>query len=566
VKKTIFRIAGALAALAAPLAISTAAHAATLTWTGGGTPVSTEYMMADAANWGGGVVVSGDILNIPMSVSADKRILNNNLPPGTTLAGINFSGTNADCTTNGLTINGTSLIVLTGNITDTVTGDCVVKINNSIQLNAPISISNTGDSHIAIGKNDGSDTLVMATNDLTINGGVNGMFINSQKTGTSSISISGSIILSNNSPAYDGAITLASGANVTAKVPGVLGTTVGGTTVSSGSTLTLCSPTSGSSTVIYPEPLTVGGEGFVYQDGSKGGALQLTAFCGFGVGGTYTPANTEFTGNIVLTSNTVVNAADNMKISGPISGAYTITTIAGSTGTLTMASSANTSLTPNGTQAVQQTTTTITDSLPNLDIAVGQTEIVILNGVRKDVDVVGTLKGTGTVGALRVMPGGHLAPGQSPGCINSGNLTLSGIYDVELGGLTVCTQYDQTKVTGTVDLNGSTLNVIRYNNMVPRLNNTFTIIDNDGADAVTGTFTGLAQGATTTVDGITYTVSYTGGTGNDVVLTVTGVSASLGAPNTGFLALKASVILPMLAVVAGAGVVTMQYATAKRKK
>jgi uncharacterized repeat protein (TIGR01451 family) len=48
---------------------------------------------------------------------------------------------------------------------------------------------------------------------------------------------------------------------------------------------------------------------------------------------------------------------------------------------------------------------------------------------------------------------------------------------------------------------------------------TFVLIANDGGDAITGTFAGLAEGATTTISGQTFSVSYIGGTGNDVVLT-----------------------------------------------
>ena len=45
---------------------------------------------------------------------------------------------------------------------------------------------------------------------------------------------------------------------------------------------------------------------------------------------------------------------------------------------------------------------------------------------------------------------------------------------------------------------------------------------NDGSDAVSGTFAGLAQGATTDIGGNAFTISYVGGDGNDVVLTDAG--------------------------------------------
>jgi hypothetical protein len=47
-----------------------------------------------------------------------------------------------------------------------------------------------------------------------------------------------------------------------------------------------------------------------------------------------------------------------------------------------------------------------------------------------------------------------------------------------------------------------------------------TLIDNDGTDAVSGTFAGLPQNAVVTAGGARYRISYTGGTGNDVTLTV----------------------------------------------
>ena len=56
---------------------------------------------------------------------------------------------------------------------------------------------------------------------------------------------------------------------------------------------------------------------------------------------------------------------------------------------------------------------------------------------------------------------------------------------------------------------------------------TFTLINNDGADAVVGTFAGLAEGAPLVVDGDNFTISYTGGDGNDVVLTGVAPSGSI---------------------------------------
>ena len=60
-----------------------------------------------------------------------------------------------------------------------------------------------------------------------------------------------------------------------------------------------------------------------------------------------------------------------------------------------------------------------------------------------------------------------------------------------------------------------------------------TIIDNTGPSLVSGTFAGLAQGATVTSasnSGTTFTISYIGGTGNDVTLTGVTVASDVTAP------------------------------------
>lgn len=145
------------------------------------------------------------------------------------------------------------------------------------------------------------------------------------------------------------------------------------------------------------------------------------------------------------------------------------------------------------------------------------------------------VKGTGNISFINQL-GGILAPGLSPGTLNSGNYNTSGgEFEAEIGG-TNPGEYDQLNVTGTVVLGTETiLKTVHWNGYKPALNNQFIIINNDASDAVTGNFKDLPQGSTFAVDGYTYTVSYTGGDGNDVVLTATGVPADQVAatPNTG---------------------------------
>jgi hypothetical protein len=98
-----------------------------------------------------------------------------------------------------------------------------------------------------------------------------------------------------------------------------------------------------------------------------------------------------------------------------------------------------------------------------------------------------------------------------------------GVLAVRLNGTTLGSQYDQLSVLGTVNVTGAALSVtLGY---APALSDTFVIVSNDVGDAVTGTFAGLAEGATFVSGGRTFQISYAGGVGgNDITLTVTALT------------------------------------------
>ena len=75
---------------------------------------------------------------------------------------------------------------------------------------------------------------------------------------------------------------------------------------------------------------------------------------------------------------------------------------------------------------------------------------------------------------------------------------------------------DLVLVNGTVSLNNATLSVITGNFIT--VGTTYTIIQNDGTDVVSSTFLNLPEGASYTSGNTIFTVSYKGGTGNDVTL------------------------------------------------
>ncbi len=130
-----------------------------------------------------------------------------------------------------------------------------------------------------------------------------------------------------------------------------------------------------------------------------------------------------------------------------------------------------------------------------------------------------TLKGNGSVGPLTVDAGGTVAPGHSPGCLSTSNLSTSGSYTTDVAGTIACTGYDQIKTTGTVNLKG-TLAVSVASGFIPKVDQSFEIINILCTSPLSGTFTGLPEGGFVTASGTRFRITYKGGTGNDVVLTV----------------------------------------------
>jgi fibronectin-binding autotransporter adhesin len=205
-------------------------------------------------------------------------------------------------------------------------------------------------------------------------------------------------------------------------------------------------------------------------------------------------------------------------------------------------SQTNNSQTVNGKYSAAILMQTLSDNQPTTTVFLGGPVIITIDGARSDTTVESgaTLNGSGIVANLLANQGSIVAPGHSPGCLTTSNFTLNGTYQAQIGGTDPCTGYDQLKVIGTVDLgtspNNGTLETSLYGGFVPKVGQSYIIINNDAADAVTGTFTGLAEGALFTKDGVTYKITYKGGDGNDVVLTVTSVDATKlpKTPNTGF--------------------------------
>jgi autotransporter-associated beta strand protein len=202
-------------------------------------------------------------------------------------------------------------------------------------------------------------------------------------------------------------------------------------------------------------------------------------------------------GTIALGGNPLtVGTNKSTTFGGSITGTRAGLTKVGA-GTLTLTGK---STTPGGTWQVRQ-------GGVQLDGGSVQADVAVSAGA--------TLSGAGAVDG-RVSNAGNLAPG--PGA----SLRVSGDYTQSAGGKLVVQpggtgDHDRLSVAGAVSLAGG-LQIAP--GTIPAGVRQITVIKNSGAGRVSGAFDGLAEGAELTVAGTSYHISYAGGDGNDVVLTI----------------------------------------------
>lgn len=94
--------------------------------------------------------------------------------------------------------------------------------------------------------------------------------------------------------------------------------------------------------------------------------------------------------------------------------------------------------------------------------------------------------------------------------------------NIQINGLTPNVSYQQLTVQGRINLNGTNLS-FNGSSYTTIGNESFTIINNDGTDAVLGIFNGLPEGGVISNflnAGLDAFITYNGGDGNDVVITV----------------------------------------------
>lgn len=155
--------------------------------------------------------------------------------------------------------------------------------------------------------------------------------------------------------------------------------------------------------------------------------------------------------------------------------------------------------------------TLVLGDLPNANVAgvthlSGTTDHIQLGGIV--IDAGGTID-----------PGPITLPTTYIGTISASSLSLAGTYDCDFDGYYLDSDgnhFDQIIVKGPVLLRGGLLNVVVRN--AGQTMPSFTIIDNRGFAPVTGSFSGLPEGAPVQVGSSIFTITYRGGDGNDVVL------------------------------------------------
>lgn len=521
----------------------------TCTWTGTGG----DGKFSTATNWtgcAGGVPSDLDSLAFDTTplTSADVNI-NNDLP-GLQVDGISLTGTGS----RSFVVTGNE-IILAGNLTSNASGNLFLLLNNTLAADISMVYTGAGGGHIGLARKDFGQTTYATgvTNlnghNLTIDGDSSYVYLNT-------LSGTGNLRAINNASIYfkygtfsswSGSIVVDSGSYLFL-YPGQIAPTVP-VTITSGASAVLCSFNGAD----FGNTLNVGGTGL------SGGAIITSPGIACAGAGGWAPgfsqmASVNLTGSVTLTADTTVLGQGELKISGALSGNYTIAMAPSEDGNINITSSNNTSGAQGGVQESTGVTTTFSGDKPTEFVSLGTKDTGILAGTYAAGSVNGLLKGNGVfINSLNILVSGHVAPGNSPGCITSDTLYLSGTYDFELGGTDACTGYDQLKVlnaaaTGaavTLDNTSSVLTASRYNGYTPKQGDVFVIIDQAGTAAVSGTFKDLPEGATFSQNGITFKISYVGGTGNDVTLTVMNQPT---APDTGVMILKSNPI----AIVAGA--------------
>ncbi len=520
------------------------ALAATRTWDGGGV----DNNWSTAANWSGDTApVDGDVVVFDTSVAGSYGEELNNDIDNLDLAGINIVGDHENDV--GFAITGKA-ITLSGPI-DGASDRGSISLKVDITLGSDVTISTHS---VAFN----SAELDLQSHQLTVNypdfAETCGLLISNSLKGSGNISVTaGRVGLRSSANSYTGNITVAAGTLLVAENALSGSTTV---TMNGSSLLQLAAP----SDATFPVNVVMNSSGDPALLTAQG-----TSFCSGGLGDKTT---STLSGSLTLGRNTIFTGVNNLHVTGTYTtNGHTLSISSGSAGSVTTSA---------GIIETEAKTVTIAadDKQPNKSESIGNKQTFIIDGERGTVSVHdgGTLKGIGTVQGISAWSGSKVAPGHSPGrltVLETLNFEEGSVYEAELKSID---EYDQLVVgenyTGggnAVSLWNATLEGIISDGFSIKASDTFTIINNLSETDVQGTFKDLPEGATFKISDGVFKITYVGGDGNDVVLSVITVPT---APNSGFRLLFASpyaVLLTTIAVAGAAFYLSRRYVSAKAK-
>lgn len=405
-------------------------------------------------------------------------------------------------------------------------------------MNVSTGTVNLNGTSAATAVNVNSGTLSLGANDRLANsatvvvaGGILALGGNSDTVGVVSLT-SGSIT------GTGGTLTGSSYAVQSGSISAILGGTGASLTKTTAGTVTL----SGANTYTGVTTLTAGtlsvaaiGNGGVA--GNLGQATNDATNLVFD-GGTlrYTGATASSNRNFTINTNKVATfevTANNLTITGASTSTNGGLTKAGA-GTLTLTGNnlhtgdtiikAGT-LKLDGSGSIASTNIIVGDTGSTgavLDATTKTGGFIVASG--KTVSGVGTIQGSTTIQGI-------LAPGNSAGILNNlGNIDLqsSSEFQMEIGGITAGTGYDQLNVSGVVTLAGL-LNVTMTSGYLPNNGDLFFLIDNDGANAIAGKFSNANVDDATVVNlgGRDWLISYKADFGSNAFSTLTGNDVAL---------------------------------------
>jgi CSLREA domain-containing protein len=554
------------------LSVSPAAVAGQRTWTGANGP-----SWSDAGNWGGAAPLAGDDLVFP--AGALNTTNTNDLAAGTVFRSLTLSGA-------GYVLNGNGIGVGDGGISHS-TGASVINLPLAPGADQVWAVNGgtmaiTGNVMLS-----GSRlTLHSAGGDGTLSGVVSGNGEIVKTGGGSGVGVDWRIAGNNT---FTGQVTI-NGGRLVVYHPNALGaadeTPFNGTVVNSGGTLTIINVALGPERITV---FGAGNSGNgVIQGSGATGSLSGTVVLGnagvamnilgwltfkgvvtgpgrFGMGGNGTivlenPGN-NFTGGVLwgatgASSSILRLGVDNglppgVTLDVPADGTFNLngfsTTInslkgtgavsLGAGGSLTLANPANDTFSGaiggDGHVILSAGSITLTGVNPFTGTFTNNGGTLTLNTGSMAAAYTQSagalyLSTNGTVGPATLNGGGLVPGGGGTGLGQTGSLVLSPsvVYTQHINS-TNPGLYGHVTVNGTVHLGGAHLTLTGVGGPFPE-GTAFTIIANDGVDPIAGIFDGLPEGAL--LQGPSsqlYRISYAGGDGNDVVLTIPGTGPVL---------------------------------------